>query len=52
MKSSAIIAAVQDVTKKWAKQRKAEERHAAARENRRTAMMRYRRVSFREAAGV
>jgi hypothetical protein len=50
MKARSIIAAVQGVTKKWAKQRKAEERHLAARENRVIAMMRYRHVSIREAA--
>jgi hypothetical protein len=50
MKARSIIAAVQGVTKKWAKQRKAEERHQAARENRVIAMRRYRHVSIREAA--
>ncbi len=35
MKSDAIIGAVQGVTKKWAKQRKKEERAASARQNRR-----------------
>jgi len=46
----AIISAVQGVTKKWAKQRKAEERHASARENRIIAMTRSRQVSIRDAA--
>ena len=34
MDSKAIIGAVQGVTAKWSKQRKAEERHAAARSRR------------------
>ena len=38
MRSEAIIGAVQGVTKKWAKQRKKEERDAAAQLNRRRAM--------------
>ncbi len=38
MKSDAIIGAVEGVTKKWAKQRKAEERQASARANRRVRM--------------
>ena len=50
MKSSAIISAVQGVTNKWAKQRKAEERHASARQNRIIAMTRSRHVSIRDAA--
>jgi hypothetical protein len=50
MKGSSIIAAVQGVTKKWAKQRKAEERHASARRNRGIVMMRRRHVSIRDAA--
>src|SRR5215204_2308997 len=50
MKSASIIAAVQGVTKKWAKQRKAEERQASARSNRRIVMMRRRHVSIRDAA--
>jgi hypothetical protein len=50
MKSASIIAAVQGVTKKWAKQRQAEERQASARSNRRIVMMRRRHVSIRDAA--
>ena len=40
MKSDAIIGAVQNVTKKWSKQRKREERDADARLNRQYVMMR------------
>jgi hypothetical protein len=50
MKSDAIIGAVQGVTKKWAKQRKREEREASARLNRRYAMLRYRHTTIAEAA--
>jgi hypothetical protein len=50
MKSSSLINAVMGVTKKWAKQRKAEERHESARLNRRHAMVRSHRVTIREAA--
>jgi hypothetical protein len=50
MKADKIIGAVQGVTKKWARQRKAEERHAAAMENRRYAMTHRRSVSIRDAA--
>ena len=39
MKSDKLISAVEGVTKKWAKQRKAEERQASARQNREIAMM-------------
>ena len=46
----AIIKAVTAGTAKWAKQRKAEERHAAAVQNRRFAMTRVWRVTIREAA--
>jgi hypothetical protein len=38
MDSKAIIGAVQGVTAKWSKQRKAEERHASAERNRRYVM--------------
>src|SRR5512132_2314854 len=49
MDSKAIIGAVQGVTAKWTKQRKAEERHAAA--HRRWEAMTYRRlVSIKEVA--
>ncbi|MER9563498.1 hypothetical protein [Mesorhizobium sp. M0571] len=50
MKSKTLIDAVQGVTGKWAKQRKQEERAVSARMNRRYAMMRYRRVTMKEAA--
>jgi hypothetical protein len=50
MKADKIIGAVQGVTKKWAKQRKAEERHAVAQLNRYDAMTRRRSVTIREAA--
>ncbi len=50
MKSDAIMGAVQGVTKKWAKQRKAEEREASAHLNRRYVMMRRYHVSIRDAA--
>jgi hypothetical protein len=50
MKADKIIGAVQGVTKKWAKQRKREERNAAAALNRRYVMTRRRSVSIREAA--
>ena len=50
MKSDAIIGAVQGVTKKWAKQRKKEEREASARLNRRYVMTQTYHVSIREAA--
>ena len=50
MKADKIIGAVQGVTKKWAKQRKREERDAAAAMNRRYAMTRRRSVSIRDAA--
>lgn len=50
MKSDAIIGAVEGVTKKWAKQRKREEREASARLNRRTVMGRRHHVTIAEAA--
>ena len=50
MKSDAIIDAVSGVTKKWAKQRKAEERDRSARANRAYVMVRHRHVSLKEAA--
>ena len=49
MKSDAIIGAVQGVTKKWAKQRKAEERRASAEANRRIVMT-MRRYTIKDAA--
>lgn len=51
MKADDIISAVQGVTKKWAKQRKQEERAASAQSNRRSVMTRrYRHVSIKDAA--
>lgn len=50
MKADAIIGAVEGVTKKWAKQRKREEREASAVLNRRVAMTRRYHISIREAA--
>lgn len=50
MKAKSIIAAVEGVTQKWAKQRKQEERDASARQNRQFRMTRYRMVTVREAA--
>ena len=50
MKAKQIINAVQAVTGKWAKQRRAEERHAAAEANRYDAMTRERRVTIKEVA--
>jgi hypothetical protein len=50
MKAAKIIGAVQGVTNKWAKQRKREERDAAALRNRRYVMTRYRSTSIRDAA--
>src|SRR5262245_45808038 len=47
---AAISAAVQSVTKEWAKQRKAEERDRSAAFNRRARLVRSHRVSQREAA--
>ena len=48
--SDGIISAVERVTKRWAKQRKREEREASARFNRSRAMTRSRRVTVKEAA--
>ena len=50
MKSDAIIGAVEGVTKKWAKQRRREEREASAALNRRAAMTRRPHVSVKDAA--
>ncbi len=50
MKSDKIIGAVQGVTKKWAKQRKREERDSGARLNRQYVMMRRYHVTIRESA--
>jgi hypothetical protein len=47
---TAIIRAVTKGTEKWAKQRKAEERHAAAIRNRRERLIRRRRVTIKEVA--
>ncbi len=51
MKGDPIIDALDGVTKKWAKQRKREEREASARANRFYVMTRVRSVSQKEAAG-
>jgi hypothetical protein len=50
MDSKAIIGAVQGVTAKWTKQRKAEERHAAARARRRDVMTYSRSITIKDAA--
>ncbi len=50
MKAKSIIAAVEGVTSKWAKQRKREEREASARQNRYYRMTRYSIVTVRDAA--
>lgn len=50
MKSDAIIGAVVGVTKKWAKQRRREERDASATANRSYILLRRRHVSIREAS--
>ncbi len=42
---------VRDVTAKWAKQRKAEHRHIAARQRRNDVMLRRRRMTIKDAAG-
>jgi hypothetical protein len=49
-KADKIIGALESVTKKWAKQRKTEERHAATLSNRRYVMTRHRSVSIKDAA--
>jgi hypothetical protein len=48
MKATSIINAVQAVTKKWAKQRKAEERAASAQDRRRSAMVGSDRESLKD----
>jgi hypothetical protein len=50
MNTAAIADLIRGVTGKWAKQRKAEERHARAAERREEALISYRRVSLKEAA--
>jgi hypothetical protein len=50
MDSTKIIEAVEAVTKRWAKQRKAEERSAASRVRRHQALVRSRRTTIKEAA--
>src|SRR5438874_1404860 len=50
MDAFAIINAVQGVTKRWAKQRKAEEREQSRRFRRAEALVRSQRVTIREAA--
>ena len=48
MDANAIIGAVNSVTSKWAKQRKAEERNARAKSRRRHAMISYRETSIKD----
>jgi hypothetical protein len=50
MNATAIIDAVKAVTKKWARQRRAEEREAARASRRRDALVRTRRVTVKDAA--
>lgn len=50
MRADQIIGAVQGVTAKWARQRKAEERHAATVANRRNAVTRRKAITIRDAA--
>jgi hypothetical protein len=50
MKSDALIDAITDVTKKWTKQRKREERERSAAANRRHFLIPQRTVSIKEAA--
>jgi hypothetical protein len=52
MNANKIIGAVQGVTAKWAKQRRAEERHKSAAANRWDAMTRTRRVTIKDAASA
>jgi hypothetical protein len=49
MKASVIVSALQDVTKKWSKQRKSEERNASARRRRRQSMTRSQTVTLKDA---
>lgn len=49
-KAAKIIGTIEAVTAKWAKQRKAEERHASAIANRRSAMMLYLPTTIKDAA--
>jgi Protein of unknown function C-terminus (DUF2399) len=48
--ASAITGGIESVTGKWAKQRKAEERHASARMRRRQVMTPYRKITIKEIA--
>ncbi|MEK6676762.1 MAG: hypothetical protein AABZ47_14055 [Planctomycetota bacterium] len=50
VQSGALITSLEKVTGRWTKQRKCEERHAAARASRRDAMVRARRFSLKDAA--
>ena len=50
MKADRLIRLVRAKTAKWAKQRKAEERHASAFMRRRQAMVRTRKVTIKDAA--
>lgn len=49
-KADAIVSAVKSATKKWARQRKAEDKEARKRANRRDALVRRKRVSIKDAA--
>jgi hypothetical protein len=52
MKAKSIIAGVEALTKKWARQRKAEERHASAIHRRRQVMIHTRKETVKDAARV
>ncbi len=51
-KADKIKSALEAVTGKWTKQRKAEEKNASARHRRRDAMMRSRKITIKDAAGA
>jgi hypothetical protein len=48
--ADALVGAVEDATKRWKKQKKAEERNASAQRHRREAMTRYRELTIKEVA--
>src|SRR6516165_1729264 len=48
--AGAIVSALRAVTKDWAKQRKADERHASAVRNRRERLTKFRPITIKEAA--
>ena len=52
MRAEAIVGAIENVTKKWTKQRKAEEREASRIANRRQVMTRPKRTSLKDAAAM